>query len=87
MSPQLGLGASLALADAWTLAACLRAQPGDLAGALQAHARSRAAHVRWYTGCSRFMTPVFQSDLVPIGWARDAFFGPAGRVRGSGGSS
>ena len=27
MSPQLGLGASLALADAWALAACLRAHP------------------------------------------------------------
>jgi 2-polyprenyl-6-methoxyphenol hydroxylase-like FAD-dependent oxidoreductase len=80
MSPQLGLGASLALADAWTLAACLRAQPRDLAAALSAHAEARRAHVRWYTWCSRFMTPVFQSDLVPIGWARDALFGPVGRI-------
>jgi hypothetical protein len=26
------------------------------------------------------MTPVFQSDLVPVGWARDALFGPVGRI-------
>jgi 2-polyprenyl-6-methoxyphenol hydroxylase-like FAD-dependent oxidoreductase len=80
MSPQLGLGASLALADAWSLAASLRAEPNDLGSALDRHARGRAAHVRWYTWCSRFMTPVFQSDLVPIGFARDALFGPAGRI-------
>lgn len=48
--------------------------------ALEVHARDRAAHVRYYTWCSRFMTPVFQSDLVPIGWGRDALIGPIGRV-------
>ena len=80
MSPQLGLGASLALADAWTLAASIRAHPGHLRDALAAHARARAAHVRYYTWCSRLMTPVFQSDLVPIGWARDALLGPVGRI-------
>ena len=26
------------------------------------------------------MTPVFQSDLVPLGWGRDALFGPIGRI-------
>jgi 2-polyprenyl-6-methoxyphenol hydroxylase-like FAD-dependent oxidoreductase len=80
MSPQLGLGASLAFADAWTLAASLRRHRRDLAGALEAYARGRAAHIRWYTWCSRFMTPVFQSDLTPIGWARDLFFEPASRI-------
>ena len=29
---------------------------------------------------SRLMTPVFQSNLVPLGWARDAFLGPIGRI-------
>jgi hypothetical protein len=24
--------------------------------------------------------PVFQSDLVPVGWARDIFFGPAANL-------
>ena len=80
MSPQLGLGASLALADAWSLAACLRAQPDDLPVALRAHASSRRAHVRWYTWCSRLMTPVFQSDLVPMAWPRDLLFEPIGRI-------
>lgn len=79
MSPQLGLGANLCLADAWALAAALRAQP-DLRAAMPAYANDRRAHIRWYTWLSRFMTPVFQSDLVPLGWARDAFFGPVGRI-------
>jgi 2-polyprenyl-6-methoxyphenol hydroxylase-like FAD-dependent oxidoreductase len=79
MSPQLGLGANLGLADAWALAAVLRAEP-DLRAALLAYAANRRAHIRWYTWLSRFMTPVFQSDLVPLGWARDAFFGPVGRI-------
>ena len=80
MSPQLGLGASFALADAWALATCLRRRPNDLAGALRAYASSRAAHVRYYTWCSRLLTPVFQSDLVPIGWARDALMEPFARI-------
>ena len=79
MSPQLGLGANLCLADAWALAAVLRAEP-DLPTALPAYTANRRAHIRWYTWLSRFMTPVFQSDLVPLGWARDAFFGPVGRI-------
>jgi 2-polyprenyl-6-methoxyphenol hydroxylase-like FAD-dependent oxidoreductase len=80
MSPQLGLGASLALADAWMLATCLRRQPTDLSGALRTYAAARAAHVRYYTWCSRLLTPVFQSDLVPIGWARDAVMEPMARI-------
>ncbi len=82
MSPQLGMGASLALADAWSLARVLREleRPTDLGRALSLHADDRRAHVRWYTWLSRLMTPVFQSDLVPIGWARDAFFGPAANL-------
>ena len=80
MSPQLGLGASFALADAWVLATSLQARPKDLSGALRAYAASRTAHVRYYTWCSRFMTPVFQSDLVPIGWARDALLEPIARI-------
>jgi 2-polyprenyl-6-methoxyphenol hydroxylase-like FAD-dependent oxidoreductase len=79
MSPQLGMGASLALADAWSLAASLRGR-ATLAEALDAYGRDRRAHVRWYTWLSRLMTPVFQSNLVPLGWARDLAFGPAARL-------
>ena len=80
MSPQLGLGASLGLADAWCLAACLRQHPGDLAAALAAHAACPRGHVRYYTWCSRLMTPVFQSDLVPVGWLRDLVLEPVSRI-------
>jgi 2-polyprenyl-6-methoxyphenol hydroxylase-like FAD-dependent oxidoreductase len=80
MSPQLGLGASLALADAWSLAAWLRAYPGDLSTALARHAAARAGHIRYYTWCSRLMTPVFQSGLVPLGWGRDALLEPLARI-------
>ena len=80
MSPQLGLGASLGLADARALATCLRKHLRNLDTALREYADARRAHVRWYTWCSRLMTPVFQSDLVPVGWLRDALLGPVGRV-------
>ena len=79
MSPQLGMGASLALADAWSLATAV-AEHSELGPALARYAADRRANVRWYTWLSRFMTPVFQSDLVPVGWARDLAFGPAARV-------
>jgi 2-polyprenyl-6-methoxyphenol hydroxylase-like FAD-dependent oxidoreductase len=80
MSPQLGLGASLGLADAWSLRLSLRTHPRDLTAALGAHARDRRAHVRYYTWLSRLMTPVFQSDLVPIAWARDLLLEPVARI-------
>ena len=54
--------------------------PRDLGRALDRYADDRRAHVRWYTWLSRIMTPVFQSDLVPVGWARDLFFGPAANL-------
>jgi 2-polyprenyl-6-methoxyphenol hydroxylase-like FAD-dependent oxidoreductase len=79
MSPQLGMGASLALADAWSLANELE-QNGRLDAALHAYAIDRRSHIRWYTWLSRFMTPVFQSDLIPVGWARDLTFGPAAKL-------
>jgi 2-polyprenyl-6-methoxyphenol hydroxylase-like FAD-dependent oxidoreductase len=81
MSPQLGMGASIALADAWSLAQVLRdCQPSGLRSALRSYVEDRRAHVRWYSWLSRIMTPVFQSDLVPVGWARDLVFGPAANL-------
>jgi 2-polyprenyl-6-methoxyphenol hydroxylase-like FAD-dependent oxidoreductase len=70
MSPQLGTGTSLALADAWTLHHSLATYP-TVATALAAYADARAAHVRWYQWWTRLMMPVFQSDLTPLGWPRD----------------
>ncbi len=71
MSPQLGTGTSLALADAWTLHHALATQPTSRR-ALAAYAAARAAHVRWYQWWTRLMMPVFQSDLTPLAWPRDA---------------
>ncbi|MEJ7834115.1 MAG: NAD(P)/FAD-dependent oxidoreductase [Nocardioides sp.] len=70
MSPQLGTGTSLALADAWTLAHAL-SMTSDLPTALAAYAAERARHVRWYQWWTRLMMPVFQSDLTPLAWPRD----------------
>lgn len=78
MSPQLGTGASLALADGWTLAHCLQAEP-DLGAALAAYARIRRDHVRWYAWWTRLMMPAFQSELVPLSWARDLLAEPMAR--------
>ncbi len=79
MSPQLGAGTSIALADAWSLHRAL-ATTGDLPAALVAYARDRAAHVRWYQWWSRLMMPVFQSGLDPLALPRDTLAPGLGRV-------
>lgn len=79
MSPQLGAGTSLALADAWSL--CHELDVGtDLRTALARHAASRRTHVRWYSWWTRLMMPVFQSDLAPLALPRDLLLGPIGQV-------
>ena len=74
MSPQLGQGANLALVDAFTLAACL-SRPRPLLDALNAYSRERADHLAYYQLATRWLTPFFQSDLLPLGWARDLGMG------------
>lgn len=76
MSPQLGLGANLALLDAASLADALSGS-GNVAGALAAHERARHDVTRYYQFVSRWLTPVFQShwDRVPgVTLGRDLFF-------------
>lgn len=70
MSPQLGTGTSLALADAWTLHHALATEP-TLPQALASYAAARARHLRWYQWWTRLMMPVFQSGLTPLSWPRD----------------
>lgn len=70
MSPQLGAGTSLALADAWTLARALE-RHAELDTALQWYDDQRRAHVRWYRWWTRAMTPVFQGDLTALALPRD----------------
>jgi len=74
MSPQLGQGVNLGLMDAAALGDAL-AGSSSLGAALEAYERSRRAHVRFNQLASRWLTPVFQSDLPLVGAARDACFG------------
>jgi 2-polyprenyl-6-methoxyphenol hydroxylase-like FAD-dependent oxidoreductase len=72
MSPQLGQGANLALWDAMTLAdECERHL--TVGASLAAYSRARKRHLGFYQLATRWLTLFFQSDLVPLGWARDAF--------------
>jgi hypothetical protein len=36
--------------------------------------------VRFYRQASHLLTPLFQSNFAPLGWARDAFMGLACRL-------
>ena len=81
MSPQLGQGVNMALMDAMALRDALRLQ-ADVAPALQAYQRQRQAHVGVYQFWSRWLTPIFQSDLDWVARARDVAFLPAGRLPG-----
>ncbi len=60
MSPQLGQGVNLALADASCLASCLAELP--LEKALPEYSRRRGPVLRYYQLATRWLTPVFQSD-------------------------
>jgi 2-polyprenyl-6-methoxyphenol hydroxylase-like FAD-dependent oxidoreductase len=71
-SPQLGQGTNLALLDAVALANCL-SQYADMPSALAAYTRSRKGHLHFYSQASRFLTPLFQSDLTVLPWLRDVF--------------
>lgn len=59
MSPQLGQGVNLALADASCLARCLSEMPVDKA--LPEYSRRRGPVLRYYQFATRWLTPVFQS--------------------------
>lgn len=81
MSPQLGQGANLALADAVALAQALR-DHASLTHALPAFEKKRRPIVSYYSLMSRALTPVFQSHSRIVGWLRDTLFSVAGRLPG-----
>ncbi len=72
MSPQLGLGAGLALLDAWQLAQHLTRQPITLA--LPQFQNSRRAQLRRIRRISRIATPVFQSTHPLLAALREPLF-------------
>jgi 2-polyprenyl-6-methoxyphenol hydroxylase-like FAD-dependent oxidoreductase len=78
MSPQLGLGATLAVQDALALAAQVGAH-GAVNGA-QRYSAQRLRTVRAYQALSRMLTPCFQADGDGL-W-RDVLFASALRVPG-----
>ncbi len=72
LSPQLGQGVNLALMDAAVLAESLAHLP--LPQALAHYSAVRRKHLRFYQFATRWTTPFFQSDLLPLGWLRDLAF-------------
>lgn len=79
MSPQLGLGSTLAVQDALALAAHV-GQAGPVEG-LRRYSRTRLTTVRAYQALSRALTPCFQADGKGL-W-RDLLFAGALRVPGT----
>jgi len=79
MSPQLGQGVNMALMDAMALASALRV-PGSMHDALAALQRERRRHVAIYQLWSRWLTPMFQSELDTVARLRDLALLPAGRL-------
>jgi len=70
MSPQLGQGTNLALMDASALNAALTTD-APLSVALERYSRVRQAHIDFYQFASRWLTPLFQSDLQALGPLRN----------------
>ncbi len=78
MSPQLGLGSTLAIGDALALTEAL--DVSDVEAAFKAYAHGRKSHVQRFQLLSRALTPCFQADLPA--WWRDLSFAAGLRVPG-----
>lgn len=71
-SPQLGQGTNLALLDAVALRDCVD-QADSVSQALERYTQLRRRHLHFYGQASRWLTPLFQSDLRLLPWLRDMF--------------
>ena len=78
MSPQLGQGVNLALADASCLADCLARHP--LQEALAHYQRRRRFTLRYYQLATRWLTPWFQSDHEWLSPIRRIAFGVSQKI-------
>ncbi len=79
MSPQLGMGANIALVDATILSNCI-AEFDTVPSALAAYTARRKPHLRYYQFASRWLTPIFQSNYSWIGPPRDLVFNTVGKL-------
>ncbi len=79
MSPQLGMGANIALVDAAVLSNCI-AQNSNVQEALAIYSKQRKPHLRFYQFASRWLTPIFQSNYKWIGPPRDIVFPIGGKL-------
>jgi 2-polyprenyl-6-methoxyphenol hydroxylase-like FAD-dependent oxidoreductase len=82
MSPQLGLGASLAIIDALTLAETLVDAP-DVASALAMYDEKRVSSVNATQRHSRTVTPLMQSNSLALTFARDRMLTQLARFPGA----
>lgn len=73
MSPQLGMGANLALIDAVVLADCFSAT-SSVPEAFAQYSRARRRHIGYNQFASRWLTPFFQSDSRLAAVVRDWSF-------------
>lgn len=78
MSPQLGQGVNLALADAACIARCVKNFP--LPEALARYSKERSLPLTYYRFASRQLTPWFQSDMEWLTPIRKAAFGVMRRL-------
>ena len=78
MSPQLGQGVNLALADASCLASCIA--EFSLEKALAEYSRRRGPTLRYYQLATRSLTPIFQSDYEWITPFRHSAFRISQRI-------
>ncbi len=78
MSPQLGQGVNLALADASCLADCLAHH--SLPAALARYQHRRRMALRYYQLATRWLTPWFQSDYEWLSPIRRLFFTIFGKI-------
>ena len=73
MSPQLGLGANMALVDALVLTECIE-EANSLSAAFSTYSQKRSKHLRYYQMVSRLLTPLFQSNSRSAAALRDVMF-------------
>lgn len=78
MSPQLGLGANMAIYDGWLTGELLKNNNSDEISKLS---EIRYKQNVFYHNVSRLMTPFFQSDYKWLGTIRDLFFPILPKVR------